>query len=77
MSSADFHGVALTVVAASQGALISGHRAASGDVGPRDRLWRRPQTVVGIAVHLEVGRIRLFVFFVLLTPIASFLLSWW
>lgn len=68
-------GVALTVVAASQGALIQGMRRI-GDLARASVYGAVLNTVVGIAVIWKWGESAL-VFFVLLTPIASFLLSWW
>ncbi len=68
-------GVALTVVAASQGALIQGMRRI-GDLARASVYSAVLNTVVGIAVIWKWGESAL-VFFVLLTPIASFLLSWW
>ena len=68
-------GVALTVVAASQGALIQGMRRI-GDLARATVFGAVLNTVVGIAVIWKWGESAL-VFFVLLTPIASFLLSWW
>ena len=68
-------GVALTVVAASQGALIQGMRRI-GDLARASVYGAVLNTVVGIAVIWKWGESAL-VFFVLLTPVASFLLSWW
>jgi PST family polysaccharide transporter len=68
-------GVALTVVAASQGALIQGMRRI-GDLARASVYSAILNTVVGIAVIWKWGESAL-VFFVLLTPVASFLLSWW
>ena len=68
-------GVALTVIAASQGALIQGMRRI-GDLARASVYGAILNTVVGIAVIWKWGESAL-VFFVLLTPIASFLLSWW
>ena len=68
-------GVALTVIAASQGALIQGMRRI-GDLARASVYSSVLNTVVGIAIIWKWGESAL-VFFVLLTPIASFLLSWW
>lgn len=68
-------GVALTVVAASQGALIQGMRRI-GDLARSTVYGAILNTVVGIAVIWKWGESAL-VFFVLLTPVASFLLSRW
>ena len=68
-------GVALTVIAASQGALIQGMRRI-GDLARASVYGAIVNTIVGIAVIWKWGDSAL-VFFVLLTPIASFLLSWW
>ena len=68
-------GVALTVIASSQGALIQGMRRI-GDLARASVYSAILNTIVGIAVILKWGESAL-VFFVLLTPIASFLLSCW
>lgn len=68
-------GVALTVVAASQGALIQGMRRIA-DLARAGVFSATLNTVVGIAVIWKWGESAL-VFFVVLTPLATFLLNWW
>jgi O-antigen/teichoic acid export membrane protein len=68
-------GVTLTVVAASQGALIQGMRRIA-DLARVSVYGAALNTVVGIAVIWRWGHAGL-VFFVLVTPIASFLVGYW
>ncbi len=68
-------GVALTVIAASQGALIQGMRRIA-DLARAGVYSAILNTVVGIAVIWKWGESAL-VFFVVLTPLATFLLNWW
>jgi PST family polysaccharide transporter len=68
-------GVALTVVAASQGALIQGMRRIA-DLARISVYGAVVNTVVGIALIWRWGHAGL-VFYVLMTPIASFLVGYW
>jgi PST family polysaccharide transporter len=68
-------GVALTVVAASQGALIQGMRRIA-DLARVSVYGAVLNTVVGITLIWRWGHAGL-VFYVLMTPIASFLVGYW